>query len=47
MHLRFNNGRGKILYFLTNRNVIRAGKSTHADAFLGIVLWLLYQNDGW
>lgn len=40
-HLRFNAEKaGKILVFRNKRNIIRAGKSTHADAFYSVLKFI-------
>jgi len=51
-HLRFNAGYkwGKILVFHNKRNIIRAGKHTHADALLSVlrfISWSNCNNSGW
>jgi hypothetical protein len=48
-HLRFNTtDSGKILVFHGKRNIIRAGKHTHADAFLSVLRFLNWSqcNEG-
>lgn len=48
-HLRFNTtDSGKILVFHGKRNIIRAGKHTHADAFLSVLRFLQWSqcNEG-
>lgn len=44
-HLRFNcNDSGKILVFHNKRNIIRAGKHTHADALLSVLRFFQWSN---
>jgi len=45
-HLKYDIGKhGKILYFEKRRNIIRAGKKTHCDAFLSILHFKKWQRN--